>query len=133
MADKIITEATQAHADVCNLLEKPIRGTPVGRGPHVVIPDDWEARIARGENVPGCQYAKPWVRDVVDSNGDPVMDGQGKRLRETLMLVTDAVQAKVVDPVETAKLPPDKQADADALAAKVVAAAPVAELDSPKG
>lgn len=37
----------------------PTAGVPVGGGVHVVIPDDWDARVRAGERVSGCTYFAP--------------------------------------------------------------------------
>lgn len=57
MPVKIITSgAAQADADVCNALSPPTKGCSAGGGLHIVIPLDWQARIAAGQDVPGCTH-----------------------------------------------------------------------------
>lgn len=53
-----IKSATKADVDLLNQIEPPTRGVHAGGGIHVDIPADWAARIANGEEVPGCTYAK---------------------------------------------------------------------------
>jgi hypothetical protein len=65
------TEATvELDARVCNKLVLPKRGEQRGRGIHVPIPEDWEARILAGERVPGCTYVAP-QREVDELDGKP--------------------------------------------------------------
>ena len=54
---KVISNATIADAQACNVLVPPMRGAQAGGGIHIPIPDDWQARILAGQEVPGCTYA----------------------------------------------------------------------------
>lgn len=65
---KQVSSAAQADADVCNALSPPTKGCHAGSGIHVVIPADWQARIAAGQEVPGCSYAH------IESDGSLFVD-----------------------------------------------------------
>lgn len=107
---KVIASATQADANLCNALDPPTPGCNAGGGVHIQIPPDFAARIAAGQDVPGCTYAR--LEPQVDDTGKPI---------GTVLAVSDAVQAKAVDANETKKLTAQQQADAAALAAKLAA------------
>ena len=47
---KRLPSATRDEVALCNRLIPPNAGVHVGAGVHVVIPEDWQARIARGEH-----------------------------------------------------------------------------------
>lgn len=110
MTVKLIVNATQADADLCNALEPPSSGCNAGGGVHIVIPPDFAARIAAGQDVPGCTYARL----------EPQVDDTGKVVG-TALAVSDIVQAKAVDANVTKKLTAQQQADAAALATKLAA------------
>jgi len=78
MTIKRIKAASKADVDLVNSIAPPVRGAHAGSGIHVDIPADWAARIASGEDVPGCTYAKPQA------------DGS--------LLIDDLVQAELVKP-----------------------------------
>jgi len=65
---KKVSSAVQGDADVCNALSLPTQGCHAGAGIHVVIPADWQARIAAGQDVPGCSYAH------IESDGSLFVD-----------------------------------------------------------
>ena len=75
MTTRQLKSATRADAALLNELEPPIRGVHVGGGLHVEIPEDWAERIAAGEDVPGCTYAR------IQADGS--------------LLVSDSVQAEL--------------------------------------
>lgn len=56
MSKLITSGAIQEDADCCNYIDPPVQGCHAGGGLHVVIPADWQARIAAGQQVPGCSY-----------------------------------------------------------------------------
>lgn len=126
-----ILNPTQSDADVCNLLDAPTKGVHVGQGIHCVIPDDWQKRILAGEQVEGCTYHTLQDRDTGK------VDDKGELILETVLVLSDVVQAKVIDPAEVTKLDPKQQADADALAAKIqeaalIVSAAVDEIEDPR-
>ncbi len=96
--------ATKADVDLLNSIEPPTKGVHVGAGIHVEIPDDWAERIAAGEDIPGCTYAR------VQEDGS--------------LLVDETVQAELAKP--------GKEAVAARLA-DVVIAEPVLNADQAKG
>lgn len=100
-----IASATPADAALCNQLEPPARGVNVGGGIHVVIPDDWQARIAAGQDVPGCSYAR------IDADGS--------------LVVSDVVQAQLAVPAIAQALPAASVADLDTKLAVAVSAGTV--------
>ena len=55
----ILSGATQADADLCNIVDPPTIGVHAGGGVHVAIPGDWQTRIAAAQQVPGCTYYSP--------------------------------------------------------------------------
>jgi hypothetical protein len=117
MATKVISGATQTDADIANAMDSPVAGVHVGPGIHVVIPEDFAARIAAGQDVAGCNYVRP----------NPQIDNTGKTT-DTLLMVTDAVQAKLVVPAEVSKLSAPLQTAIPALSAKLVTATPAATV-----
>ena len=54
---KVIAGAIQADVDIANAVEPPTKGCPGSLGLQVTQPADWQARIAAGDDVPGCTYA----------------------------------------------------------------------------
>jgi len=56
MPKDIQSGAVQLDADVCNAVDPPTQGCHAGGGIHLAIPSDWQARIAAGQQVPGCTY-----------------------------------------------------------------------------
>lgn len=56
MSKRITAGAVQLDADTCNAVDAPVQGCHAGGGLHVAIPGDWQARIAAGQQVPGCSY-----------------------------------------------------------------------------
>ncbi len=87
--NKQLKAATKADVDLLNTIEPPIRGVHVGGGIHVVIPADWAERIAAGEDVPGCTYAK------VQADGSLLVDELVQA--ELLKPGKEAVAARLVD------------------------------------
>ncbi len=120
----VVVNPAQADVNTCNLLDAPTRGRDWGGGTHVVVPADYAAQIAAGRDVPGCTYAALTQRDtgVLDKAGDPVL--------ETVLVVSDAVQAKLMSPAEIAKLDAKQQTDAQALAAKLSIVTSAVPLDA---
>lgn len=110
---KVISGATQADADIANALDPPVAGVHVGTAipgvRHVVIPPDFAARIAAGQDVPGCNYHK--IQPVF-------MVGTGVQV-DTVLVVSDAAQTKLAIPAEVSKLPAPLQAQCSALATKL--------------
>lgn len=102
---KVIVSATPADVQLCNQLEPPVAGCPAGGGIHVVVPDDWQAWIAAGQDVPGCSYAR------IDADGS--------------LIVTDVVQAQLAIPAVAQALPAATVADLDAKLAVAVSAGTV--------
>lgn len=96
---KLIASATQSDADLCNALEPPVPGCNAGGGLHIVIPPDFAARIAAGQDVPGCTYAKP------------AADGS--------LTVDDRVQVQLAVPAVVNALPAPIQANIAAFNAKL--------------
>ena len=56
---------TAADCAELNRVIPPQRGSPLGGGIHVTIPDDWKERILRGEKVPGCRYFAPSAEGIM--------------------------------------------------------------------
>ena len=106
MATKLVPVATSKDVAVCLALDPPTAGTPVGGGIHVVIPPDFAARIALGQQVPGCTYAQ------LQPDGS--------------LYVTDVVQTKIVDSNATKNLP---AADVTALQTELATAVTVSAAD----
>lgn len=69
------------------LTERPRLATPIGRGPHVTVPEDWRTRWDAGERVAGVSGYHPIAingeGEVVDVAADDVecIDSEGKRAR----------------------------------------------------
>lgn len=99
---KLIAVATQADADVCNALVPPVPGCNAGGGIHIVIPPDFAARIAAGQEVPGCSYAH------LEADGS--------------LIVSDRVVAQIAVPAVVNALSAPQQAEAAALNAKLATA-----------
>jgi len=122
MADKEIAAATAKDAALCNTLDPPLAGCHAGPGIHCVIPPDFAARILAGEDVPGCNYARPV----------PVLDVNGIQI-DTKLRVSGAVQTKLATPSEVQKLTAQQQTDAAALNVKLATAVVVSgAVDEPK-
>lgn len=101
-----IVAAAQADADICNALDPPVIGTNVGGGAHVVIPGDWQARIALGQDVPGCQYHR------IETAG-PFAGG---------MTISPVAQVQLATPAVVNALTAPQQTQAAALNVKLVTA-----------
>ena len=99
---KKVSSAVQGDADVCNALSPPTQGCHAGAGIHVVIPADWQARIAAGQDVPGCSYAH------LEPDGSLFVDA--------------TVNAKIAVPANVSALSPTLQTEAAALQTKLAAA-----------
>lgn len=99
---KSVTSAVQGDADVCNALSPPTKGCHAGSGIHIVIPSDWQARIAAGQEVPGCSYAH------LEPDGSLFVDAN--------------VNAKIAVPANINALSAPLQAEAAALQAKLATA-----------
>lgn len=54
----LLSGAIQADVDIANAVEIPTHGCDAGSGIHIIIPADWQAQIAAGNDVPGCTYSK---------------------------------------------------------------------------
>lgn len=102
MTVKLIVNATQADADLCNALEPPSSGCNAGGGVHIVIPPDFAARIAAGQDVPGCTYYKP------------ASDGS--------LTVDDRVQSQIAIPAVVNALSAPLQSQAASLVTKLATA-----------
>lgn len=102
MTVKQIVLATQAEADLCNALAPPAKGCNAGGGVHIVIPPDWQALIAAGQDVPGCTYHR------LDADGS--------------LVVSDQAQARLAVPAVVNALPAPLQATAPALTAALATA-----------
>jgi hypothetical protein len=105
---KVIASAVLADASVCNALQPPTRGASAGGGVHIVIPANFAALIAAGQDVPGCTYAR------VEADGT--------------LVVSDQVQAQLAVPADVKSLPAADVAD---LTARLAAAVSVATVDQP--
>jgi len=100
---KLLQAATRADVDLLNQIEPPFRGLHVGGGIHVEIPDDWAERIANGEDVPGCTYAR--IRDDGSLLVDEVVQA------ELMKPGREAVAARLVDVAAVVEaLPVDDEA-----------------------
>lgn len=95
MSIKSIANASITDAAICNLLDPPGAGCDAGAGLHVIIPANFVALIAAGQDVPGCSYSR------VDADGS--------------LVVSDAVQAKLATPSQVARLSAAQQAQAATL------------------
>lgn len=102
MTTKQIEIAAQADADVCNALDPPKIGAQAGGGIHVAISPDFAARIALGQEVPGCTYSH------VESDGS--------------LYVSPQVQAQIAIPAVVNGLTPQLQIESAALITKLAAA-----------
>lgn len=103
---KQVLAAAQTDADVCNALQPPVRGCDAGPGLHIIIPPDFVARIALGQEVPGCTYSH------LETDGS--------------LLVSDRVQSQIAIPAVVNTLSAPLQVSATALVAKLSIAAVVA-------
>lgn len=101
MGFKIAISCTTADVAVCNALVPPEHGIDIGSGRHVIIPADWQTRIAAGQDVPGCAYHRL------------ELDGS--------ILVADTVRARLANALAIASLPAAQQVTASALETKVAA------------
>ena len=79
---RVIVTATECN--LANRLIAPTQGTHVGGGTHVVIPEDYEARILAGDLVPGCTYAAPTSHAVVTADTLDVLDALETALASSL-------------------------------------------------
>lgn len=102
---KLVAVAAQADADLCNALELPSKGCQAGGGLQLTIPIDWQARVAAGQDVPGCTYAKPIAGSLY---------------------VDDFTQQQLAIPAVISALTAPQQAQAAALNAKLATATTVA-------
>jgi len=95
MTTKQIKAASKADVDLVNSIAPPVRGAHAGSGIHVDIPSDWSARIANGEDVAGCNYAKPQADGslLIDDRVQVELQKPGK----------EATLAKLVDIVVVAQ------------------------------
>jgi len=109
MTIKTISGATQADADLCNVLDPPSKGCHAGGGIHVTIPPDWQARIAAGQDVPGCSYYR------VAENGT--------------IAIADQVPMQLAIPAVIAALTPPQQAEAATLTTKLSVAVVTAQME----
>lgn len=105
----IASGAIQSDADVCNAIEPPSAGCPAGGGLQLAIPGDWQARIALGQDVPGCTYYKPIAGSMV---------------------VDDLTQARLATPAIVNALSAPQQAQAAALNAKLATATVLASAQA---
>lgn len=55
---RILSGCNQTDLDICNAVQIPTPGCAAGGGQHIVIPGDYLARIALGQEVPGCTYSR---------------------------------------------------------------------------
>lgn len=105
MSPKLLAAATAADAQVCNALVPPLSGCNAGGGIHIVIPPDFAARIAAGQDVPGCTYAQ------VQADGS--------------LQVDDRTQALLATPAAVQALAPALQTKAAALTSELATAVTV--------
>ena len=103
---KQITTSSAADAAICNILEPPTKGVHAGGGIHIVIPADWQTRIANAQDVPGCTYVR------IESDGSAYID--------------DNIQTRAATPAVVNALTAPQQAQVTALNAKLAAAVVVA-------
>jgi len=108
VSTKLVAIALQLDADVCNALEPPRAGCHAGAGMHVVIPLDFAARIALGQEIPGCSYARLEV------------DGS--------LYVSDTAQAQLALPAVVNALPSAQKIEAPLLVIKLSTAVTVAAV-----
>jgi len=102
MTKRIAAGAVQLDADVCNAVDPPVRGCHAGAGLHIDIPADWAARIAAGQQVPGCSYHTL------------ALDGS--------LVVSDTAIAQVAKPAVSNALPAPLKAEAPLLVTKLATA-----------
>jgi hypothetical protein len=105
---KQVVGAIQVDADVCNALDLPKAGAQGTRGIQIAIPPDFAARIAAGQEVPGCTY----------SHIEP--DGS--------LYVSDTVQAQLAVPAVVNALPTAQKIEAPLLVTKLATAVVVAAM-----
>lgn len=101
---KTVTTSLQLDADICNLVDSPIRGCTGSVGLQVNIPADWQSRILAGQTVPGCSYHKL----------DPV---------NGVLIVSDKAIAQLLIPAVVSSLTAGQQTEVVSLNAKLAAAA----------
>lgn len=88
--------------DVCNALVPPTQGCSAG-ALRLNIPVDFAARIATGQQVPGCTYAS--LQPATDAGGLPL----------TVLAVSDQIQAQLAIPAVVNALSAPLQTQAAAL------------------
>lgn len=107
MTTKIIASgANQTDIDICNAVQVPTPGCSGGAGRHIVIPGDFLARIAIGQNVPGCTYSK------LEEDGS--------------LFVNDRVQLQISIPAIVQTLTPGQQTEVPLFVTKINSAVIVA-------
>jgi len=99
MSLKRISGANTTDVDIANAVQLPSHGCDAGGGLHIVIPDDWQERIAAGQHVPGCTYSR------LEADGS--------------MEVSDFVQRQIAIPAVVQSLTPAQQLEAPAFVSKI--------------
>jgi hypothetical protein len=99
--NKLIQAATRTDVALLNTIEPPQKGEHVGGGVHVVIPDDWADRIASGEDVPGCTYAKLEADGslLVDDRVQVELAKPGREALASRLIDVSAVTIELEQPV----------------------------------
>lgn len=100
---RLVANANPLDASICNAFDPPVAGCPSGGGIQITIPPDFAARIAAGQDVPGCSYAH------VEPDGS--------------LVVSSVVQAKLANAIQIQSLSPQQQAEAPAFLQAVKASA----------
>lgn len=96
---------SRSDCDKVNVVVPPTAGVPVGGGIHVVVPADWQARIAAGIPVPGCTYLLPDTDGAVTISPELTAKLQASpdpRAAQVLAVIAVAVPLPDALPVQTA-------------------------------
>ncbi len=113
----IASGAAQADADLCNVVDAPARGCNTSLGLQIIIPPDWQARIAAGQVVPGCTYHALQQEGPV---GGPFVNDA--------LVVTDRAAAQLALPAVINALTLQQQTQAAALNTKLASAVQQAQV-----